>query len=337
MIRVLSLVVLSTLLIASCGRMRHPVAPTVPTDDEAFASPEEVVLPGLPNDRPEPLKMMPGDVVQLTTVSAQTEKFPGLIVDARGDLHIPLAGDVNVGGKSLSVAEKAIETALRRYDKFVRANVILTNPAGHSATVLGAVVRPGRVVVLPGMRLADLLAEVGGPAFSDASRERTVIGDLDGARLMRSQKTVPVSIAQAIKGNPRHNVRIHAGDQLYVPPGNSNMIIVIGEVENPQPIQYRRGIRLTEALARTGGINTAGDRHDVRIVRGPLRKPKIYTASIANLMRGRATDVELAPGDIVYVTEHWVASTGQVLNALSPILSAGQTVGFLFLNDKVSN
>ena len=317
--------------------MRRPNAPTEPTDDKAFAPPEQVVMPGMASDPPQPLKMMPGDIVQLTTVSAQTQKFPGLIVDARGNLHVPLAGDVKVGGLSLGAAEAAIETALRRYDKFVRANVILSNPAGHVATVLGAVVRPGRVVVRPGMRLADLIAEVGGPAFSDAARERTVIADVDGARLMRNNQTLPVSVAEAIRGNPRHNIQIRAGDQLYVPPGASNMVIVLGEVETPQPIQFRRGMRLTEALARAGGINELGDRHDVRIVRGPLRKPKIYTASIANLMRGRATDVVLAPGDIVYVTEHWVASTGQVLNALAPILSAGQTVGFLYLNEAVQN
>ena len=312
------------------------MAPTVPTDDSAFAAAEEVILPGLASDPAQPLMMMPGDVVQLTTVSARTNKFPGLIVDARGNLHVPLAGDVKVGGLSLGEAEKALEKALRRYDRFVRANVILTNPAGHAATVLGAVVRPGRVVVRPGMRLADLIAEVGGPAFADGARERASIGDLEGARLVRDSKTVPVSAVQAIKGNPRHNIRVYAGDQLYVPPGNSKLIIVLGEVTSPQPMQYRRGMRLTEALSRAGGIGEAGDRHDVRIIRGPLRKPQIYTASIAKLLRGKETDVELAPGDVVYVTEHWIASTGQVLNALSPILSLGQSVGFLYLNEAIT-
>jgi polysaccharide export outer membrane protein len=156
------------------------------------------------------------------------------------------------------------------------------------------------------------------------------MGSLELARLVRDGETVPVSLLLARQGDPMHNIRIRPGDQLYVPPVTDRMIMVLGEVGLPQPMAYRTGIRLTEVLARAGGVNSErGDRKDIRIVRGSLREPQVYTTNLKALMGGKATDVELVPGDIVYVTKAWYASTADVLNALSPILSLANSVAIL--------
>jgi polysaccharide export outer membrane protein len=114
--------------------------------------------------------------------------------------------------------------------------------------------------------------------------------------------------------------------------------MVLGDVGTPQPMAYRQGLRLTEALAVAGGIDTArGDRKDVRIVRGPLREPRVYTANLKDLTSGKATDVVLAPGDIIWVTKSWYASASDVLNALSPILSLANSVAILGVAGAISN
>jgi polysaccharide export outer membrane protein len=321
---------LSLALVSACARNRYTPAPTVPGDDPAFSAPERIHPRGLESDPPEALKLLPGDVIQLTTVSAKTEKFDGLIVDAMGQLHVPLAGDVLVGGLSLAQAEQAVEKGLRRYDRFVRANLIISKLDGHAASVLGQAENPGRYQVSPGMRLGDLVAVAGGAAKGEVHRVPTLLGNLDLARLVRNGETVPVSVPKAMRGEKKHNVRIHPGDQLYIPPVTSEIIMVLGDVNTPQPMAYREGLRLTEALAVAGGINTArGDRKDVRIVRGSLREPQVYTANIKELTSGNATDVELVPGDIVYVTKSWYASTADVLDALSPILSLANSFAIL--------
>ena len=323
---------LSIALVAGCARNRYPTAPTVPTDDPSFAAPERIRPRGLDSDPAQALTLLPGDVVQLTTVSAKEQIYLGLIVDALGQLHVPLAGDIQVGGKTLSQAEKAVESGLRRYDRFVRANLIITRLDGHTAAVVGAVTTPGRFEARPGMRLADLLALAGGAATAEVHRVPSLLGNLDLARLVRDGETVPVSLLLARQGDPKHNIRIHPGDQLYVPPVTDQMIMVLGEIAIPQPMAYRTGIRLTEVLARAGGIVTdRGDRKDIRIIRGSLREPQVYTTNLKALMGGKATDVELAPGDIVYVTKAWYASTADVLNALSPILSLANSVAILAL------
>lgn len=316
------LMLLMMVVSVGCGSSL-PQAPALPSDDPAFDPPELAEPAGLDEDPPVSLTLMPGDVVSLTTVSAETTVYDGLRVDEMGNLHVQLAGDVEVGAVPLGVAEARIETALRSYDRHVRVSLVLDVPSGHRATVVGAVTTPGRVEVIPGSRLSDLLALAGGPmvVFSEEEDEAVMLADIDGARLVREGETVPVSLMRALLGDPRHNVRVRAGDHLFVPPLRGNHVIVLGEVNAARAVHFRRGIRLSEALARAGGVNERGDRTDIRVIRGSLREPRVYRVSLRELYRGEGTDVELIAGDIVFVTEEWTASVGEVLARLSPLIS----------------
>ncbi|MGB5365143.1 MAG: SLBB domain-containing protein, partial [Polyangiales bacterium] len=186
--------------------------------------------------------------------------------------------------------------------------------------------------ITPGTRLADLLAQAGGVLVGRVEYIPERLGDLELARLVRDGEALPVSLPLAMEGDTRHNIRVRAGDQLFVPPITKNAIMVLGEVGRPQPMAYRQGIRLTEALARAGGINMArADRKDIRIVRGPLTEPRVYTTNLKALTSGEATDVVLWPGDIIWVTKSWYASTADVMNGLSQIISLANTAAILTL------
>ena len=54
------------------------------------------------------------------------------------------------------------------------------------------------------------------------------------------------------------------------------------------------------------------------------------------LSAGKSKDVELIPGDIVYVSKAWYASTSDVLNALSPILSTANAFAIFALDGAVA-
>jgi polysaccharide export outer membrane protein len=71
-----------------------------------------------------------------------------------------------------------------------------------------------------------------------------------------------------------------------------------------------------------GGTSEFADEADVRIVRGPLSQPRVYRANYKDLFRGKATDVLLAPGDVVFVTEHWFGSVTHVVQRLTPFIAA---------------
>ena len=122
-------------------------------------------------------------------------------------------------------------------------------------------------------------------------------------------------------------MRVRAGDHVYVPMAREQMVIVLGSVESAGVFAFRRGMRLSEVLARAGGLDERGDRTHINIVRGSLEAPQVYTASLRSISRGDAPDVHLAAGDIVYVTEEWTAHVGETLSRLAPLLADPATIG----------
>ena len=316
--------VVAQLLLVGCGG--HPLVPATP-DGDAFAAVGDITPPGMDPTPPRAMSLFPGDVVTLRLVSLETTEIEGLSVDERGMLHVPLAGDVQVAGLPLVEAERLIEEALHRFDRTVRATVILSDPQGQRATVIGAVGAQGRIPIVPGMRVADLLAAAGGPSVSDEDGLATLTADLHTARLVRDGEALPISLALAVTGDVRHNVRVQPGDHLYVPPQLGTLVSVLGEVQSARVIAYRPGVRLTQALAMAGGLTRDANGGDIHIVRGPSTSPRVYRAAVDHVVAGNLPDPVLAPGDVVYVGSSALADFRDVVNTVAPLISVAATTG----------
>ncbi|HLL85536.1 MAG TPA: SLBB domain-containing protein, partial [Longimicrobium sp.] len=278
---------------------------------------------GLEPGPPRSFQLQPGDVLTLRTIFPSPLDVPRLMVDEAGLLHAPLMGAVPVAGVSLAEAEARLQEKLRRFDRFGIVALTLVEPAGHRASVLGAVAKPGAYVLGGTLRVAELLAMAGGARVMDGDAEVVELADLDAARLVRGGGAVPISVSRALAGEARHNVPVEPGDVLFVPALQGASVRVLGEVKTARVVPWRGGLRLSEALARSGGMSGSADETDVRVIRGPLSRPRIYRANVAALVDGRATDVELARGDIVFVTRHWFASATDVVQRLVPLLAIG--------------
>ena len=311
----------------SCGGF--PTAPAYPTKEDGFSAPQSVNRPGLPNDKPLPLTLQPGDQLTVDLMSEQPRTLTGLTLDGTGIIHLPLAGDVQVGGLGLSEAEAKLEAALRRFERFVEVTVQLVEPRGQRATVLGAVTQQGSVQLLPGARIADVIASAGGPLVSTEGSTPVPMADLHAAVLTRAGKPLPVSIAKALEGDPLHNVFVHPGDHIYVPPAIGNNVSVLGQVGGPLVFPYRAGLRLTQALAIAGGVTVGADKSDIRVIRGTLEKPRVYQASLADLVDGDAHDVALRPGDIIFVTDDPIEDIGEIVGLIAPPLTLGLSTAAL--------
>ena len=321
--------------LVGCASYQRP--PTYPMEDAAY-KPGGVSRDGIDNDQPVPLSLLPGDTIEVIATSTDSTTYPGLLIDGEGKVHVPIAGAIQVSGLSPQLAERKIEEALQKFDRFVRVSVLVTAQGGHYATVIGAVVQEGQVPLSAGMRVAELIAAAGGPLrTSEESGEINYVADLDAARLVRNSVPLPISIRLALSGDPKHNIIVHPTDQLFMPAGLGSRIAVLG-VETTgasSMVTYRPGVRLTEALATAGGFNINSDLEDIRIIRGPLKKPLLYQYDFEDLVAGKTGDIELAPGDVVFVSEHWSATMGEVLNRVTPLLNvlvSGMNTYFLVQN-----
>lgn len=333
--RGLSVLMIGLFPVAACAHM--PRAPTRPVAEDGFTELVPIERPGVDEDPAQELRVLSGDVLAVELVSYRSPSTPdrsmyeGIVVDEVGIVHVPLAGGVRVGGMTLDAAETAIEEAIREFDRSVQVNIRIAEYNGHSVTVLGSVLAPGRVPATPGIRLADLLALVGGPILDRQGQMTIFLADLGSAQLMRGGEMLPVDLEKAMLGDPRHNVRIRAGDYLYIPPSRGNSIVLLGEVAAPTVLPYLPQMRLTEALAFAGGVTADGDRGDIRIVRGDLDSPRVYQTNLKSLVNNNQTDVILAPGDIVFVEDEPLVAWRSALEVIQPVLAAAN-LGLLSWN-----
>lgn len=265
--------------------------------------------------------LLPGDVVRLRVETATTRELAGLVVDAAGTLHVPLLGDVPVTGRTLSEAEQAIETEIRRFERFARCALTIEDAAGHRATIAGAVEKPGRYAVTPNLRVAELVALAGGPAAVTSGTQLVTAGDLAAARVVREGVALPISVERAVHGDPRHNTYVRPGDLLYIPMRRRTQIAVLGEVKDPRVVDHRVGMRASEALAAAGGPLRGAKLADVRLVRGDLSRPTVWRIDVAALVAGHGHDVELLDGDVLFVSRTGLASTLDLVQKLVPALA----------------
>jgi len=312
----------------ACGGF--PLAPAYPEADAAFEA-GKVAAPGLAVDPPPPLTLEPGDKISVQIVSTDTQALTDLVVDAVGNVHVPLAGDVRVAGGGLTEAEERLTASLQRHDKFIQVTAQMTGRAGQRATVLGAVTKQGAVELIPGARVTDVIAGAGGPIAGTTGPNPVLVANLADAVMMRAGKSVPIDMRKALQGDPLHNVYVHPGDHIYVPPSVGANVTMLGQLGAPQVFAFRDGLRLTEALALAGGVTVGADKGDIRVIRGTLREPRIYRASLADLVAGKTHDVLLRPGDIIFVTDHPIEDLGEVMAVVTPVLSLGVTSAALGL------
>ncbi len=303
----------------ACGPSLE-IAPTYP-DVEHFSLPETVLPEGVDASEPPEDVLMPGDTVDLRIVSANITVSRGLIIGNDGTIPVDQAGQVRIAGSSLAEARELLQNELRRYDRFATPRLTLAEAGGRRVTMIGSVTKPGVYTASPGLRVADAIALANGLTVVSYNGEQQSDADIHAGRLIRAGETMPVSLALALQGHPRHNVHVYPGDMIWIPSMSNKRISVLGEVERAKSLRYQNGMRLTEALAIAGGTTIDADEADVRVVRGPLSEPRVYTASLSDVINGRASDVMLAPGDVVFVTEHWFATVTDVMRRLSPLIA----------------
>lgn len=264
-------------------------------------------------------------MLSLRVISVTPFEVGRMSVDDTGVLYAPLVGGLQVGGMTLDQAASKLQEEMRRYDKFGVVSLSVVEAAGHQASVLGAVDKPGLYSLEGPMRISELLAKAGGMRTEIVERSAELIeySDLEAARLLRKGEPLPVSVSRALLGDPRHNVQVQSGDVLFVPALQGAAIAIYGDVREPRPVPWRKGLRLSDAINWSGGLMQEADLGDIRIIRGPLSHPRVYRAKVSDFIKGEGSDIELARGDIVYVTRHWYYTTTDVIQRLAPLLTVG--------------
>jgi hypothetical protein len=115
--------------------------------------------------------------------------------------------------------------------------------------------------------------------------------------------------------------------QPSAPMNANNRVAIVGAVANPGTFLYEGGMMLKDAFAAVGGFTKDADRDRIVVTRGMLIDPskaQKISYDYDKVMKGKAADVPLMPGDVVEVTEHRGKRNllGQITSGLKRLPSA---------------
>lgn len=282
------------LIFGSLGAVAQTSTPQ-PALPRAVISPTPIAVPP-PAGQPasvanQDYRLGPGD-----SIGVQVYQSPDLSVDARvsesGVISYPLIGTVQLGGLTISEAEKKIADALRTggFVKVPQVNIALKQVRGNQVAVLGQVSRPGRFPLETfNTRVSDMLAAAGG-ATAMGDDILIVTGQREG-KPFRKVVDIP-----ALFLNPKsdEDILLAGGDTLFI--SKAPVFYIYGEAQKAGAYRIERGMTVMQALAQGGGPTLRGSQNRLR-----LHRRDAVTGKVVETVPQLSDQVRA--DDVIYVRE----------------------------------
>jgi polysaccharide export outer membrane protein len=84
---------------------------------------------------------------------------------------------------------------------------------------------------------------------------------------------------------------------------NSKKVFVLGEVQKPGTFPFEQGMTLVQALTLAGSFTKVAARNSCNVTRTVDGEEKHYKISVDDILVGKAPNMAVLPGDIIYVPE----------------------------------
>ncbi|MBS1801654.1 MAG: polysaccharide biosynthesis/export family protein [Acidobacteria bacterium] len=237
-----------------------------------------------------------GDLIEVSVYGA-----PDYVKDVRvnsiGEITLPLAGTVKVGGFTPAQAEALIAKRLSDGNFFTdpRVSVLEKEFSTQGISVLGEVQKPG-VYQMPGPRkLFDALSAAGGTT----PRAGNTVSVLHRSG---SQESEVVTMSYDGKSSGQSNIYVYPGDTVVV--SKAGVVYVVGDVRLPGGfVMENSQMTILQAYAMAQGANPTAALDRAQLIRktGPERDPQEKLISLKKILSAKSPDINLQSEDIVFV------------------------------------
>jgi polysaccharide biosynthesis/export protein len=257
-------------------------------------------------------------------------------VDPNGDLGLPMIGRVHAAGMTVAELERELIKRLKAYLQEPDVSIGLTEMRSQPVSVLGAVGTSG-VHQLEGRKsLLEVLSMAGGLS-ADAGPAVRITRQADRGRIPLAEatenasgrfSTVEIDVRSLLEArNPEKNIVIQPYDVISVP--RADVVYVVGEVGKPGPVPLTSGhsVSVMEAVSLTGGVLRTAAPAKARILRrvpGEEKRSEV-TINLQRIIQGKADDLPLAAGDILFVPDS--SSKRMTTRAVEAVIQAGVLIG----------
>lgn len=271
----------------------------------------------------------PGDVLDIRVFN-RPQLSGEQRVDPDGNIQLALIEQkVKAACMTETQLSKAIATAYLKYQRNPYVTVFIKEYSSQPVAVIGAVEKPGQIILRRRMRLFDALTVAGGP--SKLAGSMVEIAHTGGASICDSGAApgddikagfAAFKLNDTLRGDERSNPWLQPGDYVRVP--EAELAWVIGNVNKPSSVSLREPTTLMRAVATADGWSKHSKLTKVTILRTVEGDPKgqLIAVDLQAISQLKAPDIMLQPKDVVYIPiDNGAVTREKIFNALSGGLS----------------
>lgn len=253
-------------------------------------------LPILTSDAP----VGPRDVLEIAVLEDKSINARVTVAED-GTIVLTHLGRVQVAGMTAAQLEARLKSILEA-DFLAKATVSVqvVEFASKPISVVGAVVRPGRISASGNTTLIQAITQAGGLAPGHGKELYILRTGQNGL-----SEQLAVSIDELmVAGNPDLNVPLAPNDLVNVPLDTPITVYLLGEVMRPGKAQFRSSQTptLLQAIADAGGPTDRASRKVV-ITRTVDGRQERIVVNYRDILAGRREDVVLQDNDTVFIAE----------------------------------
>lgn len=214
-------------------------------------------------------------------------------VDRNGNVVLPQAGVIGVAGLTFTQAQDAVRKAYERYFANFEINVTMGSLRSVTVYVVGQVNRPGAYTVSSLSTLVNALMAAGGPSYAgtlrdiQVKREGKVITHFDAYNLL-------------LKGDKSKDIRLMAGDVIFVPPVGE-LAGITGDIKVPAYYEFSGQLRLSDLVGMAGGFTSRYFQGRIQVERTEKHQYRTAFESDLEDLQDFRKDFLLQNGDLVKV------------------------------------
>jgi polysaccharide export outer membrane protein len=211
-----------------------------------------------------------------------------------GKISLPLAGEIDVRGMTVSDLEAKLNEMYQKTIKGARVTVVVKEIRSRPIFFIGGVGRIGPMQLTQDWTLLQAISAAGGlvPA-----------ADLESAYVLRGKAVIPVDFSRLIqKADMSQNIQLQPGDTIVVP--LAEQVYVQGDVKTPGQLKYTKELTLLGAITEAGGFPDLTVPRRVSIVRGAGVTKQTIDVNINEMVRTSSPvpDILLKAKDLIVVT-----------------------------------
>jgi polysaccharide export outer membrane protein len=192
-------------------------------------------------------------------------------VSAEGVIRLPLIGDVNVTGLSVSqISEKVSRLLADGYIVNPHVSIFVEEFRSKKTIIMGQVNKPGIYALSGTTTFLELLSKAGG-LTKDAGDKAIIKRKTSPGR---PEKVITIDLRKLIEeGDTSADIPLMDNDNVYI--AKAGVFYITGEVKKPDAYKYEEGTTVIKAVTLAGGFTDKASSGRVKLIRKVQGKEKI--------------------------------------------------------------